>query len=84
MADFRETLMVRCTDDFIGIYMYTWAKYDLAVSDTEPVETKNEFDLSLGEACKIIDDFTSSSLFGRKLNIRAFLQSNELTHSEEY
>lgn len=84
MADFRETLMVRCTDDFIGIYMYTWAKYDLAVSDTEPIETKNAFDISLGEACKIIDTFVGDSLFGRKLNLRAFLQSDEFTHSEEY
>lgn len=84
MADFREKLMVRCTNDFLGIYMYTWAKYDLAVSDTEPIKTKNDFGISLGEACKVIDDFTSSSLSGRKLSLRAFLEANEYTHEEEY
>ena len=84
MANFKEKLMVRCTSDFIGTYMYTWAKYDLAKSDTEPVETKDDFNLSLGEACKVIDDFTSGSLFGRKLNISAFLQTNHFDWSEEY
>jgi len=84
MADFREVLRVKCTDNFIGIYMYTWAKYDLAVSDVEPVETCNGFELSVGEACKVIDDFTSSSLFGRKLNIKAFLETNGLYWAEEY
>lgn len=84
MADFREKLMVRCTNGFIGRYMYTWAKYDLAVSDIEPIETKNAFGISLGEACKVIDDFTSSSLSDRKLSLRAFLEVNEYTHEEEY
>ena len=84
MADFRETFMIRCADNFIGSYMMTWAKYDLAQSETEPVETKNEQYLSLGEACERIDRFCGSSLFGRKLHIRAFLEKDEFTHSEEY
>ena len=84
VADFREVLMIRCTDDLIGTYMYTWAKYDLAISDAKPVETKDGFNLTLGEACQIIDKFTSDSLFGRKLNIKVFLETNKLTHTEEY
>ena len=84
MADFREVLMVQCTDDFIGSYMATWAKYDLAESDEEPTETLNWFDLTLGETCKLIDDQVSDSLFGRKLAIKAFLETGRFNHTEEY
>lgn len=84
MADFRETLMIRCTDKLIGSYMMTWAKYDLAQSETEPIESENEQYLTLGEACKRIDRFCDDSLSGRKLHIRAFLEKDEFTHSEEY
>lgn len=84
MADFRETLMIRCTNKSIGSYMATWAKYDLAQSEDVPVETKDEQYLTLGEACWRIDNFCGSSLSGRKLHIRAFLEKDEYTHSEEY
>lgn len=64
--------------------MYTWAKYDLAHSIVDPIETSNGFHLSLGEACKIIDDFVSDSLFERKLYLKAFLETGKLCHIEEY
>ena len=84
VADFKEVLRVQCTDETIGLYMYTWAKYDLAQSITDPIETSNGFHLSLGETCKIIDDFVSDSLFGRKLCLKAFLETGKLYHTEEY
>jgi hypothetical protein len=48
MADFREKMLIRCTDKLIGEYMMTWAKYDLAQSEDVPVETKDEQHLTLG------------------------------------
>ena len=84
MADFRETMMIRCTDESIGSYILTWAKYDLAQSETEPIETRDEQHLTVGEACERIDRFCSSSLHIRKIHIRIFLIKDWYIHTEEY
>lgn len=85
MADFREELRIeQVSSTSIGVYMYTWAKYDLSREDDEPIETKHGFDLSLGEACEVIDDFASGNLLTRKAKLLRFMTNDEYYDSEEY
>lgn len=88
MADFKETLVIKTyrhsTGNLstIGMYNYAITKEDLS-NGTFQIIAFEEM-ITLGDACKVIDSFVSSSLDGRKLAIRAFLEAGELTHSEEY
>lgn len=86
MADFKETLEVCREKTASGYptlsYCYCHTKEDLADGTTEVID----FDamLTLGEACKVIDDFKSASLEGRKLALRAFMENDKITLEEEY
>lgn len=84
MADFEERLWVKCTDKCIGMYMCTWAQYDLSKEQDEPVATENKFNLSLGEACREIDHFASGNLLTRKAKLLRFMTNDEYYDSEEY
>lgn len=86
--DFKETLKIKTHKDqfgrpsCIGWYEYAITKEDLSDNTFQIIESDDM--LTLGEACNIIDRFTSSSLKGRKLAIRAFLEKDEYEHIEEY
>lgn len=88
MADFKETLVVKTYMHYsgnlstIGMYNYAITKEDLSDGTFQIIAFEEM--ITLGEACKVIDDFVGSSLSGRKLAIKAFLEAGELTYSEEY
>lgn len=88
MADFREELHISRSKDQFGNplwftrYDYCHTKTDLADNTVKIIASGER--ISLGEACKLIDDICSGTEFGRKLNIKAFLESDRFDDSDEY
>lgn len=86
MADFKETLSVCRNKTASGyptlVYNYCITKEDLADNTFQVIDF--EECVTLGEACKIIDDFCGSSLEDRKLTLRAFMETDKITLEEEY
>lgn len=69
VTDFRETLEITKNNTCLLSYSYCWAKEDLALTEDEdglpvpPVEVdfNTHYDLTLEEAKKILEDFTSTA-----------------------
>ena len=88
MADFREELHISRSKDQFGKpvwftqYDYCHTKTDLADNTVKIVSFGER--IALGEACKLIDDICSDTEFGRKLHLKAFLESDKFDYSDEY
>lgn len=86
MADFKETLNIhRSTNQFGELtdgYNYAKTQQDLA-SNTFKVLNFGE-KITLGEACTLIDEFSSKSFDERKALIKRLVDNNKITIEEEY
>lgn len=88
MADFKEELHISRSKDQFGKptwfiqYDYCHTKTDLADNTVKIISSGEK--VTLGEACKLIDDVCYDTEFGRKLNLKAFLESDKFDYSDEY
>jgi hypothetical protein len=88
MADFRDELHIeRCTDKFGKTSWFPWYNWCQTTTDLADGTVKivaSGMEVSLGEVCKVINDWGNASEAGVKLNIRVFLESDRFKDSCEY
>lgn len=88
MADFRDELHIeRRTDKFGKPSYFPWYNWcqtttDLVDGTVTIVDSGDE--VSLGAACKVINDLGNASEHGIKLHIRAFLEADRFDAYCEY
>lgn len=86
-ADFRESLNICRSKNnlgepsFLPLYDFAWAKTDLSDNTVTIIDWNTE--ITIGEACKLIDDFGGSEAT-IKARISCFLSFDYIALKEEY
>lgn len=62
MADFREELHLNKYDTYEHLYKINWVKFDLSISNTQPVENRYNPTAKFGDCCKEIDEMCKDEL----------------------
>lgn len=88
MADFRDELHISRSKDQFGKPSY-FPEYDWCQTTTDLADGTVSIvafgeKVTLGKACKIIDDWGNASEYGIKLNLKAFLEADSFDDSCEY
>lgn len=81
--DFKETLEVTLNEKcrIAPMYSFAWTKEDLATGEVETLDFGEE--VTLGEVCKLIDDFGGSNII-IKARIEHFLMHDRIVIEDEY
>ena len=88
MADFRDELHICRSKDKNGkdsfLPLYDWCQTTMDLADNSVSVVASGHEVTLGEACKVIDDCGNTSEAGVKLHIKCLLETDLFDDYCEY